>query len=673
MQPAVYNKVTNFTSYASAHTAAPYPAALIDAEFDAIEETLDDLAVSLPLLQRDDGLLANGIVHPDSLSTATKALIGAGSADNWNWIPRGAWAALTTYAIGDVVETSNVSYVCATSHTASALFSTDRSAGKWIVLGTTTLTATAGAVTSTAYGGISSTNVQAALQELDDEKADLVATLALFSSASDVAKGDALIGFRQSKSSGALSGTVARTLHEKLQEFLSAKDFGMDPANTGAANATAFVAACAAASGSSLYIPSGIYVMDSVLVSNLTKCLIYGDKRGTTLHWTSIVDGLTFDSTCSDLGIDSIELYGSSVGTEGRKAIQLKAPRSTVQNCYIHDFNEGVTIHDESAVRCKIINNHFKDIKGTVSGNGYGVYTIAMHTLVHGNDFDTVGRHDVYLSGSSPQGADYSIVTSNTSYANGVQAIATNQLSTYPSLRGWVIANNTIRNAVGMGIGIGANSTDGVISANTIIAPGGNGIDFIGGLPADSYPSRIAVTGNVIRDCPTRAISIVNGSYNVIQSNIISSVSVSTLTGIAITYNGAPSTLPIGNKVSGNVLTGVTNDYLMDTNTDGTPCGLLVGEQSLGWITFADLATTPSIVQGTNFVSAPTAPTTITNFVGGFDGKVIKIFFTNGNTTINNTNCVLAGGVASVTGTASDVIQFIYKNPYWYQTGVSIN
>ena len=42
----------------------------------------------------------------------------------------------------------------------------------------------------------------------------------------DATEGDALIGFRQSNSAGNLSGAVGRTVHQKLQEFISVKDFG---------------------------------------------------------------------------------------------------------------------------------------------------------------------------------------------------------------------------------------------------------------------------------------------------------------------------------------------------------------------------------------------------------------------------------------------------------------
>ena len=43
---------------------------------------------------------------------------------------------------------------------------------------------------------------------------------------SNPALGDALVGYRQSNSSGNLPNAVGKTVHQKLQEFVSLKDFG---------------------------------------------------------------------------------------------------------------------------------------------------------------------------------------------------------------------------------------------------------------------------------------------------------------------------------------------------------------------------------------------------------------------------------------------------------------
>lgn len=162
--PAVtpYTRLKNFTQYALDHTGAPYNASDHDAELNAIATTLAGLLLNLNTIQRADGKLANSSVHPDALSTATMALISG-------WTPKGLWLTATAYAVKDVVQQGTVSYVCAVAHV-SGVFATDQAAGKWITLGKTTGDTAAG-VTFTPYGHIAATDVQTALQEMNDETA----------------------------------------------------------------------------------------------------------------------------------------------------------------------------------------------------------------------------------------------------------------------------------------------------------------------------------------------------------------------------------------------------------------------------------------------------------------------------------------------------------------------
>ena len=49
----------------------------------------------------------------------------------------------------------------------------------------------------------------------------------------DVTKGDALVGFRQSDPSGALLGAVGKTVHQKFQQYINVQDFGARGDGTG--------------------------------------------------------------------------------------------------------------------------------------------------------------------------------------------------------------------------------------------------------------------------------------------------------------------------------------------------------------------------------------------------------------------------------------------------------
>jgi len=127
-QPKVYQRQHDFTDYSTNNPGQPQSGAYMDDEHNAEKVTLDQILTNLALLQRDDTALANAIVHPDALNTATLALIAS------DWTPKGPWVTATKYVAGDVVEEAGTSYVGVSDHT-SGTFATDYAAGKWVVLG----------------------------------------------------------------------------------------------------------------------------------------------------------------------------------------------------------------------------------------------------------------------------------------------------------------------------------------------------------------------------------------------------------------------------------------------------------------------------------------------------------------------------------------------------------
>ncbi len=99
------------------------------------------------------------------------------------------------------------------------------------------------------------------------------AIFADFANTSDVTKGDALVGFKQSNSSGVLTGAVAGTVHKKLQEIVSFKDFGA--VGDGVVNDTAAIQAAitALSAGGTVDGQSLTYRVDSTItgVSSNTR------------------------------------------------------------------------------------------------------------------------------------------------------------------------------------------------------------------------------------------------------------------------------------------------------------------------------------------------------------------------------------------------------------------
>lgn len=160
MQPTPYTPSTNFASDErnNAGGRSTVRTDRLDAELTAIETTTGGIRTNLTLIQRDDGKLLDGLVEPYNLSASTKAYVLA-----TKWDAKGLWTTATAYVVGDMVEVSGASYICAVAHT-SGVFATDHAAGKWQIFVTAN---NASAQTFTPTSTISAINTQAAVEEVD--------------------------------------------------------------------------------------------------------------------------------------------------------------------------------------------------------------------------------------------------------------------------------------------------------------------------------------------------------------------------------------------------------------------------------------------------------------------------------------------------------------------------
>jgi hypothetical protein len=130
----------------------------------------------------------------------------------------------------------------------------------------------------------------------------------------DNAKGDALVGFKQSNSAGFLSGAVARTVNTKLQERISVKDFGA--VGNGVADDTAAIQAAINAAiynndatqvtGAKqiVYIPAGRYLTSDTIHlgygTAFNSIVVEGDGYGYRGSQTSIFNGTSIIVNFSD-------------------------------------------------------------------------------------------------------------------------------------------------------------------------------------------------------------------------------------------------------------------------------------------------------------------------------------------------------------------------------------
>jgi hypothetical protein len=113
----------------------------------------------------------------------------------------------------------------------------------------------------TSYKFVLKTSSDVTIGTYDDIAVADPNVLAYLASTSSNALGDALVGFKQSNSSGFLTGATARTVNDKLQESVSVKDFGA----TGNGSTNDRAAFVSADTNGAFVVPAGTYLISSSL------------------------------------------------------------------------------------------------------------------------------------------------------------------------------------------------------------------------------------------------------------------------------------------------------------------------------------------------------------------------------------------------------------------------
>ncbi len=117
-----YDRQVNFTDFEILNPGEPPRGVDLDAEFNAIEQALDETQDRLRLLQRDDGAVANESIGLDQLKTEAK--IGVNTPADWQ--------PFTQYQVNDsVIVNEGAWYIATTSHVSSDDFDADELAGYW--------------------------------------------------------------------------------------------------------------------------------------------------------------------------------------------------------------------------------------------------------------------------------------------------------------------------------------------------------------------------------------------------------------------------------------------------------------------------------------------------------------------------------------------------------------
>lgn len=156
---------------------------------------------------------------------------------------------------------------------------------------------------------------------------------------SDNAKGDALIGFKQSGPSGFLTGATARTVNTKLQEVVSVKDFGAT--GDGVTNDAAAIQAAldAMTSGGTLIFPPGTYLCGSQITHRANVTVV--GWNGATIK--KGFNGDLWSIAVYSAQIQNITLNGSH-GTYTGKGVVCSGNaacwRPVISNVIFEDFTD---------------------------------------------------------------------------------------------------------------------------------------------------------------------------------------------------------------------------------------------------------------------------------------------------------------------------------------------
>lgn len=183
--PTKYTRQYGFQGYQDANPSRPLPGDKVDYDLNVVALSSDEVVEFLKLHTRSDGLLKNGVVSMDSLGADVLSAIALGDAN--------AQASAVAVTPAGGITATNVQD--ALEELDAALAGAGAVSSVFGRTGAVTATAgdyTATQVTNTPAGNIAATTVQAALNELDTEKqpldADLTALAALAATAGMVSR-----------------------------------------------------------------------------------------------------------------------------------------------------------------------------------------------------------------------------------------------------------------------------------------------------------------------------------------------------------------------------------------------------------------------------------------------------------------------------------------------------
>ena len=349
--------------------------------------------------------------------------------------------------------------------------------------------------------------------------------------------------------SSGLTGAATRTLLNKLTDTISVEDFGA--IGDGGTDDTAAIQAAinSLLSGQTLVFNKNYKITAALTITNKSRIRLTGKGR---VFFSGAPSGdyiFTMVGTIDNLEIDSLTLEGDNNAGYSQGAIGNNSGQ-TISNTSFHDLtikniNVGISHNANlsgSYTGGLCYNNYLENIKGTVSGSGYGIQAARAYNLkIYGNTINNASRHSIYVG----RGQRLACLIENNIIINhrkDVYDASIRAAIDCGRVSGVTIANNTFRDCYDGQIYLGADTSTGDSSEDILII----GNKF--GTPKNAVPciwlgeQLVPTTNEMIKidildntfeqDCSITTadvINILNGKQITIKNNRLRAYSVASI------------------------------------------------------------------------------------------------------------------------------------------------
>jgi hypothetical protein len=505
-------------------------------------------------------------------------------------------------------------------------------------------------------------------------------------------------------------------------------DFGA--VGNGVANDTAAIQAAATSltQGQILYFPAGQYLIGQIIFDGKSNIGVSAYGARFTLSGDNA--GFLVKGVCNNIYVAGGAITGDGVNRDANPSTAQigwtfgNEAGAYVQNVFVQDvivdaanngfkFAAGTGGSSGNANYVKVQRCQAKDIVGVVGGMGYGFqFSQASNSVISDSVAINCQRHGIYFAEGRNYAATNCVVRDHRS---SVFTAAYRAAMSISRSRNVAVSNCVFDNCYDGTVAIDVDSL-GTAPDNVSIGTVLSNCVFLGSALADIRIGTVPAIDGISYDVVVSNCVMVRGSATSVSSIVIEGGERIKIDGCLIDGPGTASSRAISlnatsgasytnnvditnNQISGwdigvqiesaiqtgtsivrildNKITALTSELEFVSGENATTNNNLIYNRTSGFNANRDYSSSGSNlvipVGGLNaFIFSASSATTVSNFSGGVQGQELTCYFTNGNTTLLNTNFFTAGA-ANFVGSQYDTITFVYMQGAWREKCRSIN